>query len=218
MVRPDGDAAPVAARTDRARTDRARATRRRVLDTARTCIAELGPLGATSNEIARRSGVSWGVIQYHFGTREGILLALIEDGFETLLEALDGYEPGAGATADERIGLVADAIWSYCSQPEYMLYMDVLRLLSHDPTSADAVDAMLQRAETQLTRRMNRFLRGAVASESALAATRGLVFATMRGLALRQSFTRARPKRPQSTSAERALLVRALRLALAEDS
>jgi len=192
------------------RTARAEATRRRVLDSAGECLAELGPLGATSNEIARRAGVSWGVIQYHFGTREGILLAWIEDSLEVLLGALDGHEATEEATLDERIALVADAIWGYCSQPDYMLSMDVLRLLSHDPLSADAVDAMLRRTEQKLTRRMNRILRDVVPDDATLATVRSLIFATMRGLALKQSFARSRTTAARAAADERALLVRGL--------
>jgi TetR/AcrR family transcriptional regulator, regulator of cefoperazone and chloramphenicol sensitivity len=199
------------------RTPRAEATRRRVLDTARVCVAELGPLGATSNEIARRAGVSWGVIQYHFGTREGILLATIEDSLEMLLEVLDGYEADLETiTAADRIALVADAVWHYCSQPEYLVSMDVLRLLSHDAASADEVDAMLRRAEQKLTRRMNRLLRGAVADDATLATARSLIFAAMRGLALKRSFTSAATAPTRAAAAERRLLVRALQLALTD--
>ncbi len=199
------------------RTPRAEATRRHVLDVARASIAELGPLGATSNEIARRAGVSWGVIQYHFGTREGIMLAAIEDQFDSLLDALDGYDADPGTPPGERIALVAEAIWHYCSQPEYLLAMDVLRLLGHDPDSAGAVDAMLRRSEQKLTRRLNRLLRDTVTDDTTLAATRSLIFATMRGLALKQAFSRAVPGPGRASAAERDLLVRALRLALAPE-
>lgn len=207
---------PAATDAETRRSPRAEATRRRVLDSARECIAELGPLGATSNEIARRAGVSWGVIQYHFGTREGILLAWIEDNLDTLLDALDEHEATGEATLDDRIGLVADAIWSYCSQPDYMLLMDVLRLLSHDPHSIDAVDAMLRRTEQKLTRRMNRLLRDVVPDDATLTTVRSVIFATMRGLALKQSFSRSRAPAARAAADERALLVHALVCALRE--
>ncbi len=195
-----------------ATTERARATRARVLAAARDCVRELGPLGATSNEIARRGGVSWGVIQYHFGSREGILLAMIEDGFSALLDTLDAYRDAEPATPDDAISLLVDAVWSYCSQPDYLLNWDILRLLNHDPESAERVASMLRESETQLHRRIAHLLRSTTATDAALRSLRGVVFATMRGLALKQSFAGA----STSTAAERKLLVRALRLAVAE--
>ncbi|MCB0993570.1 MAG: TetR/AcrR family transcriptional regulator [Acidimicrobiales bacterium] len=201
------------------RTTRAAATRQRVIETARNCIAELGPLGASSNEIARRAGVSWGVIQYHFGTRTGILLAVIEDGFDDLLDVLDRYDPTTSPCASDRIEDVADAIWSYCAQPDYMLYMDVLRLLTHDPDSRSAVGETLARTEQQLSSRINRLLRDIVEGEAAITTIRSLIFATMRGLALKQSFTRASTEEPDAdafAATERSLFVRALSLAVAD--
>jgi AcrR family transcriptional regulator len=203
MPRPSNDSRPVP-------TARARATREKVLASARNCVRELGPLGATSNEIARRAGVSWGVIQYHFGTREGILLAMIEDGFIGLLDTLDSFEAPDRGTSRDQLALVVDAIWSYCIQPDYLLYMDTLRLLRRDPSSAAIVDSMLQASQRQLERRMTRLLRGVTSSEATLRTVRSLVFATMRGLALRNSFD----AHASSSLAERRLLVRALGLAI----
>jgi AcrR family transcriptional regulator len=193
-------------------TARAMATRDKVLAAARECVRELGPLGASSNEIARRAGVSWGVIQYHFGTREGILLAMIESGFSGLLDTMDSFEPAPDGSSQHQLALVVDAIWGYCTQPDYLLYMDTLRLLRRDPSSVDTVDAMLQTSERQLSRRMTRLLRGVTSSTTTLRTVRSLVFATMRGLALRNSFD----PHTSGSLAERRLLVRALTLAIDE--
>lgn len=196
-----------------ATTPRALATRARVLAAAQDCVRELGPLGASSNEIARRAGVSWGVIQYHFGSREGILLAMIEDGFGGLLDALDAFGEREPDNAHDPIALLVDAIWKYCSQPDYMLYWDILRLLSRDPSSAELVAAMLRESETKLNRRIAHLLRGTIGSDTTLRTVRSLVFATMRGLALKQMFGDA----PVSSAAERKLLVRTLRLAVTSE-
>jgi AcrR family transcriptional regulator len=194
-------------------TARALATRARVLEAARTCVSERGVFGASSNEIARRAGVSWGVIQYHFGTREGILLAMIEEGFEALLGVLDKVNPSTASSTHEQVELVVDAIWRYCTQPDYLLYMDVLRPLSRDPAAAKAMETMLRHTEQALHQRINRLLPGSTASPATIIAARSLIFATMRGLALKLSFTPAGTA-PGDGIAERRLLVHALTLAL----
>ncbi|MCU1453644.1 MAG: regulatory protein TetR, partial [Acidimicrobiales bacterium] len=58
------------------------ATRQVMIDAAVASILERGFYRASSNEIARRAGVTWGVIQHHFGTRESLMLAVLEDGME----------------------------------------------------------------------------------------------------------------------------------------
>ena len=55
------------------------AARGQIDDAAIATILELGFYRASSNEIARTANVSWGSIQYHFGTREGLLLAVVEE-------------------------------------------------------------------------------------------------------------------------------------------
>src|SRR4051794_12885262 len=78
-------------------------TRERVIDAAVSSILELGFYRASSNEIARRAGVTWGVIQYHFGTREKLLVACLRAG-TARLESLLTEADVVGATFEERLG------------------------------------------------------------------------------------------------------------------
>lgn len=68
-------------------------TRDAVLDAALQLLAEDGPGGVTIARITGLSGVSNGSIYHHFGSREGVLLALLVDCFAdlvaTLAQALD---------------------------------------------------------------------------------------------------------------------------------
>src|SRR3984957_235460 len=58
--------------------DRGRATRARLLESAVTCLAELGWSGATVSVIAGRAGVSRGATQHYFPTREDLVTAALE--------------------------------------------------------------------------------------------------------------------------------------------
>lgn len=58
--------------------DRSRATRLRLLDSAITCLAELGWEGATVTVVAEHAGVSRGATQHHFPTREDLFVAAID--------------------------------------------------------------------------------------------------------------------------------------------
>jgi AcrR family transcriptional regulator len=67
------------------RQDRGRATRARLLESAMTCLAELGWSGATVAVIARHAGVSRGATQHYFPTREDLFTAALEHMAEARL-------------------------------------------------------------------------------------------------------------------------------------
>jgi AcrR family transcriptional regulator len=58
--------------------DRGWVTRARLLESAVSCLAELGWGGATVSVIASRAGVSRGATQHYFRTREDLLTAALE--------------------------------------------------------------------------------------------------------------------------------------------
>src|SRR5581483_4172238 len=97
-------------------------TRGRVIDAAIACILEEGFYRASSNEIARRAEVTWGVIQYHFGTREALLLGVLQRAAAELQHDL-GETTIDGATLVERIDQLATLVWGYYARPEFLAYM-----------------------------------------------------------------------------------------------
>jgi len=58
--------------------DRGWATRSRLLESAVSCLAELGWSGATVSVVAARAGVSRGATQHYFPTREDLFTAALE--------------------------------------------------------------------------------------------------------------------------------------------
>jgi AcrR family transcriptional regulator len=58
--------------------DRSRATRARLLESAITCLAELGWSASTVAVVAEHAGVSRGAAQHHFPTRESLFMAALE--------------------------------------------------------------------------------------------------------------------------------------------
>src|ERR1700722_20361966 len=88
------------------------ATRERVIRATITCILERGYYRASTNEIARTAGVSWGVIQHYFGTRERLMLAVLQEGARDFEEAV-GDAKVVGTTAGERITQLIDILSSH---------------------------------------------------------------------------------------------------------
>lgn len=58
--------------------DRSRATRLRLLESAISCLAELGYQASTVSVVAEHAGVSRGAAQHHFPTREALFTAALE--------------------------------------------------------------------------------------------------------------------------------------------
>jgi len=65
--------------------DRGWATRSRLLESAVSCLAELGWSGATVSVVAARAGVSRGATQHYFPTREDLFTAALEHMAEVRL-------------------------------------------------------------------------------------------------------------------------------------
>src|SRR3954471_2324581 len=100
-------------------------TWRRVLDAAVACILEKGYYQASSNEIARRAGVTWGALQHQFGSREALLLEVLNDGWATLHEHMVTAEV-TGDTLEARLHSVVDVLALHYEQPEHLVQLQIL--------------------------------------------------------------------------------------------
>jgi TetR/AcrR family transcriptional regulator len=79
-----------AASAKRRRSSDDRDTRRRILDAALEIFGEHGFDGARTRDIAAAAGVNLGLLQYHFGGKEKLWRATVDDVFGALWAALDG--------------------------------------------------------------------------------------------------------------------------------
>jgi AcrR family transcriptional regulator len=117
-------------------------TRRRLLDAAVACIVDEGFYRASSNRIARRAGVTWGVIQHHFGTREKLMLEVVREGIDGLVTTFEGATI-EGATPAERLESLADVVWRLYCTPEFLANVQIVMNLTRDPaTAAATVEAL----------------------------------------------------------------------------
>jgi len=113
------------ARARRSRAERSAETRARILDAVVESIAEVGLLRTTASEIARRAGVTWGAVQHHFGDKDELLAAVLEDGFERFavrFEDLAGADSGLAA----RAAAFVDRAWQHFASPLYRANFEIL--------------------------------------------------------------------------------------------
>ncbi len=110
-------------------------TRAKIIDETVRCIIEEGFAAATAKHVAERAGVTWGVIQYHFGDRNGLLMAVVDDGVAGLVDSLSAADVSE-LPLRERIEVVIDTAWSCYSSPTSMAAFEILRATRGGPGEA----------------------------------------------------------------------------------
>lgn len=126
-------------------------TRQRVIDAAIECILERGFYRASSNEIARRAGFTWGAIQRQFGTREAVLSEAYRHGTKRLLKVLQEAEI-TGDTAEERIDSLFEALRSFYDRPELLAYLQIVMNFVSDPATSQDTVATIHELEDEAGR------------------------------------------------------------------
>jgi AcrR family transcriptional regulator len=107
---------------------RAERTRAVVIDETVRCILDEGFAPPSVRHITDRAGLTWGVVQYHFGDLDGLLMAVVDQGFGELLDALDDVPPRAVREGSVRVRtkFVIDTIWDAFSSPTSMAALEIL--------------------------------------------------------------------------------------------
>jgi AcrR family transcriptional regulator len=108
----------------RTQAERTSETRARILDAVHACISELGYARTTAAEIAKRAGVTWGAAQHHFGGKDGILIAVLEDSFERFAAKL--AEVPDEAPLAERVAQFVERAWEHFASPHYRSTFEIL--------------------------------------------------------------------------------------------
>ncbi|MCQ4361957.1 TetR/AcrR family transcriptional regulator [Mycobacterium gordonae] len=106
---------------------RAERTRALVIGVTVQIVLSEGIGAASGRHIADAAGVTWGVIQYHFGDRDGLLMAVVDQGFDELTYALNSL-PAATAetTTRERVEAAVTAAWQAMSSPTARAATEIL--------------------------------------------------------------------------------------------
>jgi AcrR family transcriptional regulator len=163
----------------RRRTD-GESTRRKVLDAAVESILASGYYETSSNEIARRAGVTWGALQHQFGTREALLLEVLNDRWDRLQQSVAQAEI-VGDTLEERLHGLLEVLAQHYGRPEHLVQIQILLDLSRNPnTSAETrkAAAVHGRQLTHTWQPLFRTALGDAASEDDLVR---YAFTTLRG-------------------------------------
>lgn len=198
-------------------------SRRRLIEAAIQCILEQGFYRASSNAIAERAGLTWGVIQYYFGTREKLMLAVLQEGSRRLADDLRTADITA-ATLTGRVEEFFDILDRYYGSPDYLAFTQVLLNLGHDPRTSEqtrqTMDEINEQANPELKRLLTRVFAGTGVRRRDI---RNLLFHALRGLSISHVMLATvqpddRLAARQEELAERRLLARALSLLIEQES
>ena len=178
---------------------RAERTRALIMDETVRCVVEEGFAAASAKHIAERAGVTWGVIQYHFGDRDGLLSAVVESGFDELRARMAAVDVPQGSSRKQVAALV-DAAWAAFSTPTSRASLEILVATRAQRDLATNVHLVAMGGE--LTR-LGSDLVGDRRHAGGATAIGDLLWATLRGLVLTQMVV----NEPVDSKRERAALV-----------
>jgi AcrR family transcriptional regulator len=98
-----------------------------VIDETVRCVIEEGFGAASAKHITERAGVTWGVIQYHFGDRDGLLMSVVDSGFSQLIASLRDVEPKLGTiTGRARVELLVNVVAEAFLSPTSVAALEIL--------------------------------------------------------------------------------------------
>jgi AcrR family transcriptional regulator len=167
--------------------------RDQIIDAAIASILEVGFYRSSTNEIARRANVSWGAVQYHFGTREALWMAVVEtldQRFTTAIEAahVDGDTP------EERIASLYRILRRQYESPAVFVRLQIVLNLQHDPDTSDDVNHEIDQQAARAEHTVRRLLHEAIGPDASREAYEAL-FHALRGYALSVQLARTLPAR-----------------------
>ncbi|HIF94255.1 MAG: TetR/AcrR family transcriptional regulator [Myxococcales bacterium] len=133
-VRPQTDAHERAS-ARRSHATRTAEMRARVVEAVIESISKIGYQRTTAAEIARCAGVTWGAVQHHFGDKDGILFAVLEESFDHFAQCLADF-PDTDVLLEDRVERFVDRSWEHFSSSLYRSTFQILLNLPADIESS----------------------------------------------------------------------------------
>jgi AcrR family transcriptional regulator len=127
----------VAAAIDVTPNRRGARSREAVLDAAERLMARNGYDAATVAALVEEAGISPSSIYHYFGSKEGVLLAVMERGAERFFQALPDLDRRVGSRRDHLRGLVEVVATTLERNPNFLR---ILVVMATQPAGADVGD------------------------------------------------------------------------------
>lgn len=174
-----------------------------MIDETVRCILEEGFAAPSVRHITERAGLTWGVVQYHFGDLAGLLMAVVDQGLRELTAALDGLTPLPDELPlAQRTAHLVDTAWQAFSSRTSRAALEILITTRVDrDASANKHLADMMVTFTELGEHLGTGLATPHAADIG-----NLIWATLRGMVVAQMVSPV----PLDTSRDRQTLVAAI--------
>jgi AcrR family transcriptional regulator len=159
--------------------------RRRLLDAATGYLAEAGFAAFKVEGVAARANVSRGAIHHHFGSRDGLLSALVDELGNRLLHPPDVAPDG---TIEERLEAAINRDWALIGSVRFVAVLQILLAMRSDEKLHTRITAQITAFETHLDENWVQMFAGSRASPQKIMTLRHMASATLRGLAIRSIY------------------------------
>lgn len=169
----------------RTQADRSATTRRALLDAATICLANLGYAATTVEFIAAKARVSRGAVQHHFGSRDDLLSAIVDDLGSQLMEH---YEISGEMTVVQRIDAAIDKDWTTLNSAQFRAAMQVWLSMRSNAQLFSQVSNEVAKIERHLDDYWSLLFADSGIPKKKIAVLRHVVFSTLRGLAIRSIY------------------------------
>lgn len=149
-----------AARAAMTQTARKADTRARLLDAAATLFAERGIDAVSVDAVAEAAGRTSGAVYAHFGSKQGLLMALLDEWAHALVTVLAAQFEVAASVEDRLRAVAADAITYPSDQTRRLLLLERELWLrtARDPQVAKAMRARAGEAHARLAKGFARWI------------------------------------------------------------
>jgi AcrR family transcriptional regulator len=104
---------------------KSKATQDKIINAVIGIIKENGFAAASSTQIAKKAGVTWGAVQHHFGGKDEILEEVLERSQLKFYDTLNAPRFTVG-TVEKRVAKYVDAAWVHYQGDEYMASLEIL--------------------------------------------------------------------------------------------
>src|SRR5207244_10517098 len=118
---------PVATtRTDVTPNRRGTRSRETVLDAAERVMAEHGYAGASINEIVNEAGIPISSVYHYFGSKDGVLLAVMERGADRFFADLPDIDERIGTAEEHLAAMIAALVAALDEHPDFLKLVVVM--------------------------------------------------------------------------------------------
>jgi len=178
-----------------------------LIDAAIECLSEFGYLESTVEVIAKRAGVSRGAVQHHFGSRNDLLIAVVDDFGLALAEpvAIDRNRSVAA-----RVDAAIERTWELVRRPHFIAVVQVWLATRNTPEVVHVTGKKIAQFERDLDLSWQNLFSDIKVPPEQIAVTRHIVLAALRGLALRALYRKGRATWTREIAALKKMAVAAL--------